>query len=433
MKVKARTKKRDGYIVNLQVTVPLEEFQPAIDTTMKKLGQKVRIPGFRPGHVPANILENHLGIDYILSQAVDEVLQDSYVSAVDKLKLVPVDQPEIDIKTLEKGKDLVYDVTVLVKPEVELGEYKGIEIEKKVLMPDDEDVDKELEQMRERLATETVLDADAAIETNDEAVIDYEGFVDDVAFPGGRGDNYGLVIGSNTFIPGFEDQLIGHKTGEEVEVKVTFPEQYHSEELAGKNAIFKVKIKEVKRKDLPDLDDDFAKDMSESCETLADFREKIKEDLIKEAENRATSAAKRDAIQKAIDNAKVDLPPVMIENRLNQMDEEFENQLKYQGLTLERFLQLSKMTKQDMREKNRPAATLAVKRDLVLEAIAKAEKLEATAEEVDQELAELAKAYNQDAAEVKKMLTMSGDIVYFEYNIKLKKANELIYSNAVIK
>jgi len=432
MKVKVRTKKRDGYIVNLQVTVPLEEFKPAIEKATQKINQRARIPGFRQGKAPANILENYVGTEYLLSQAADEILEESYITAVEKLKLVPVDSPEIDVKTLEKDKDLVYDVVVVVKPDVELGEYKNLEIECKVLEPGDEDVDKSIEEMRKRIGTVETLPEDAAAEMGDEVNINYEGFCEGEAFKGGKGDNHDLTLGSNAFIPGFEDQLVGRKTGEDVAVDVTFPDPYHSAELAGKDAVFMVHINAIKRHHLPELNDDFAKDMSENCETMEDFRAMVRADLLKEAENRAMSIAKRDAIQKAIDNAKVDLPPIMVDNRLKQMNQEFEERLKYQGMTMERFLQLSKTTIQEINAKNRPSAELAAKRDLVLEAIAEAEGIKATQEEIDHDLEELAKSYKQDVEEVRKMLTLSGDIKYFDYSIKLKKASDFIVETAVI-
>jgi trigger factor len=287
--------------------------------------------------------------------------------------------------------------------------------------------------MQERIARTIDLPEGSAIESGDTAVIDFEGFVDGVAFEGGKGEKYPLTIGSNTFIPGFEDQLIGVKSGESVDVNVNFPEEYHSKDLAGKAATFKVTVHEVRRRDLPPVDDDFVKDMREDCDTVAELREKLREELNEKAEQMATEVAQNKALEKVVENAEMDVPAAMIDDKLDQMLQDFEAQLQYQGLTLERFFQLTNSTRADWKAQQKDRAEMAVKQDLVLEAIVKAENIEADEADMDKQMQEIADSYGKTLQEIKNTFSSNEQLQFFSYNVKMLKAIEFINANAVIK
>lgn len=433
MNVTAKVEGRENNIVTLEVVVPAAELDTAMDKAVKKVAKEVKIPGFRPGKVPKQVLMNYVGEAALLQEAFDEVLPESYTKAVDETGIFPVDRPNIDVTQLEKGKDITYKAIVIVKPIVTLGEYKGIEVPKVVAIPSDEDVDKEIKKMQERVGKIQDLPEDAAIEEGDMAVIDFEGFLDGVAFEGGKGDNYPLSIGSHTFIPGFEEQLVGKKSGEEVEVNVTFPEDYQNEELKGKPAVFKVKIHQVRRKELPALDDEFVKDVREDCDTVDELKAKIKEELTEKANKTADDVAKRDVMNKVVENATVDIPGVMIEDRIDQLVQEFETQLKYQGLDLNSFFKFAKTDMDGLREQNRKRAEFAVKQDLVLEAIVEAENIEATEEDFEEQLKEIAESYHKDVEELRDTFNQPDNRKFFAYNIKMMKAVDFINDNAVIQ
>ena len=433
MNVTAKVEGRENNIVTLEVVVPAAELDTAMDKAVKKVAKEVKIPGFRPGKVPKQVLMNYVGEAALLQEAFDEVLPESYTKAVDETGIFPVDRPNIDVTQLEKGKDITYKAIVIVKPIVTLGKYKGIEVPKVVAIPSDEDVDKEIKKMQERVGKIQDLPEDAAIEEGDMAVIDFEGFLDGVAFEGGKGDNYPLSIGSHTFIPGFEEQLVGKKSGEEVEVNVTFPEDYQNEELKGKPAVFKVKIHQVRRKELPALDDEFVKDVREDCDTVDELKAKIKEELTEKANKTADDVAKRDVMNKVVENATVDIPGVMIEDRIDQLVQEFETQLKYQGLDLNSFFKFAKTDMDGLREQNRKRAEFAVKQDLVLEAIVEAENIEATEEDFEEQLKEIAESYHKDVEELRDTFNQPDNRKFFAYNIKMMKAVDFINDNAVIQ
>lgn len=431
--VSAVLKERNANVAKIEVVAPASYLDTAYPKAVKAVGKEVKIPGFRAGHIPQKVLENYVGQANILQQAFDDVFNQSYEEIFKIVDLMPVDRPAVDIQELELGKDVKFEVVVVVKPEAELGEYKGVEVHKVVEMPTAEDVDAEIKKMRERVGKMETLGEDAAVENGDVVVIDFEGFQDDVAFEGGKGENYPLTIGSNTFIPGFEEQIVGAKTGDELDVNVTFPENYQAENLAGKPAVFKVKVHEVRRRHLPELNDDFVKDVREDCDTVDELKAKLMEELTEKSNQKADELVKRDIMKKVVDGAKVDIPGIMVENKIDDLVQEFAQNIQYQGLTLEKFLEMAKTDLPTFRGHYRDRAENSVKQDLVLEAVAKAENIEATEEDIDKQIADVAKSYNKDLDEVKTLFKQSGSYEYFAYNIKLMKAIDFINDNAVIK
>ncbi|HBM80855.1 MAG TPA: trigger factor, partial [Clostridiaceae bacterium] len=366
-----KIEKKDNNVVELEITVPAEEFKKGINKSYRKNIGKFNIPGFRKGKAPKELVEKMYGEGVFYEDAVNFAIDETYPKAIDENNVEPVDRPNIDIKDIGKDKDLVYTAKVTVKPEVELGEYKGIEVSKKEYPVTDDDIDKQIESMRQknaRLITKT----DGTIAKGDIAVIDFEGSIDDEPFEGGKGTNYQLEIGSGSFIEGFEDQLIGKKADEKVDVHVKFPDDYQSKKLAGKEALFKVKINEVKYKELPQLDDEFAKDVSE-FETLdelkADLRKKTKErnDL------RANKEFEDAVVKKVVENAKVDIPSVMVDREINYIMDDIKYRLSYQGITLEQYASYLNTTVDKMKEEYKDIAHNKVKTALVLEKIGKAE------------------------------------------------------------
>src|SRR5699024_10298221 len=327
----AKWEKQEGNEGVLTITVSAEEFDRALDQAFKKVVKDVEMPGFRKGRIPRNIFEKRFGVEALYQDAVDIVLPDAYVKAVEETGIEPVAQPDVDIEHIAKGEDLVFKAKVTVKPEVSLGEYKGLEVEEQDTTVTDDDVDEELERLQEQHA-ELIIKENGTVADVDTVVIDFEGFVDGEAFEGGKAENHSLEIGSGQFIPGFEEQLIGKQSGDETEINVTFPDDYHAEELAGKKALFKVKIHEVKAKELPELDDEFAKDVDDEVETLDELKTKLKEELQKQSEQAAENEKRETLIEKASNNAEVDIPDVMIESELDRMVQEFEQRLQMQGL-----------------------------------------------------------------------------------------------------
>ena len=433
MEVNAKVLSREGNEVTLEITAAASDLERARAIAMKRISREVRIPGFRAGKVPAKIIENYVGEDALLQEALEEMLQDVYPAALDQTDIFPVDQPHIDVQNLKRGEEVKLAAKVTVKPEVKLGQYKGIEVTKEVYVPTEEDIDAEVKRMQERIARTIDLPEGSVIEDGDTAVIDFEGFVDGVAFEGGKGENYPLTVGSHTFIPGFEEQLVGVKSGEETEVNVKFPDEYHSEDLAGKDATFKVKVHEVRRRDLPPVDDDFVKDMREDCDTVAELREKLREELNEKAEQMAVDVAQNKVLEQVVANAEMEVPAIMIDNKLDQMLADFENQLQYQGLTLERFFQLTNSTRADWKAKQQDRAETAVKQDLVLEAIVKAENIQAEEADLDKQMQEIADTYGKTLQEIKSTFSSNDQLRFFEYNVKMLKAIEFINTNAVIK
>ncbi|HLQ73375.1 MAG TPA: trigger factor [Bacillota bacterium] len=421
--------KKEGNEGVLTVTVPAEKFDEALDKAFKKVVKDVQIPGFRKGRVPRSIFENRFGVESLYQDAVDIILPESYADAVEEAEIEPVAQPEIDIEEIAKGKDFVFTATVTVKPEVELGEYKGLEVEEEEVEVTEEDLDLAIESEREKQA-ELVLKEDGEVEEGDTVVIDFEGFQDGVAFEGGKGENHPLEIGSGQFIPGFEEQLIGKKSGEEATVEITFPEEYQAEELAGKDATFEVKIHEIKVQELPELDDEFAKDVDEEVETLDELKQKRKEELQKEKEEQADFKKRETLVQKASENATIDIPEAMVESELEQMVSEFEQRLQMQGMTMDMYSQFSGQTIDELKEQMREDAGKRVRSNLTLEAIFDQEKLEVSDEAVNEELENMANMYGVELEQITQMLGGNTDMV--KSDLKFKTAIDYLVEQSKV-
>ncbi|MCY8204076.1 trigger factor [Bacillus sp. N12A5] len=417
--------KQEGNEGVLTVEVDAETFKTALDDAFKKVVKQVSIPGFRKGKIPRGLFEQRFGVEALYQDALDILLPVEYPKAVEEAGIEPVDRPEIDVEKIEKGESLIFTAKVTVKPEVKLGEYKGLGIEKDDTAVTDEDVQNELKALQERQA-ELVVKEEGAVEEGNTVVLDFEGFVDGEAFEGGKAENYSLEVGSGSFIPGFEDQLIGLEAGAEKDVEVTFPEEYHAEELAGKPAVFKVKIHEIKAKELPELDDEFAKDIDEGVETLAELTEKTKKRLEEAKENEADAKLREELVLKASENAEIDVPQAMIDTELDRMLKEFEQRLQMQGMNLELYTQFSGQDEAALKEQMKEDAEKRVKSNLTLEAIAKAENLEVSDEEVDAELSKMAEAYNMPVENIKQAI---GSTDAMKEDLKVRKAIDFLVEN----
>ena len=411
--------------VKLEITIEAEKFENAIKKVYFQNAKYFNIPGFRKGKAPMNIVEKYYGAQIFYEDAFNEVATEAYDESLAENKIEAVSRPEVDIIQMEKGKDLIFTAVVQTKPEVELGKYKGIEISKIEYTVKDEDIEHELGHMQEHNSRLITVD-DRAAENGDTATIDFEGFVDGVAFEGGKAEGHELEIGSGAFIPGFEDQLVGMKIDEDKEIKVTFPKEYFSKDLAGKEATFKVKLHEIKKKELPELDDEFAKDVSE-FDTLDELKKSIKEKLEKSNEQRAKYETEDAAIKTVCEKAKLDIPSGMIDLEVDNMLKDFEQRLSYQGLNLEQYLKMIGKTEEEMRKEYELQAIEAIKSRLVLEAIIKAEKIEASEEEVKEKLEEMAKNYGKKVEELSENENLKN---YLEEGIKSEKALEFIVENA---
>ncbi|MGE8206060.1 trigger factor [Heyndrickxia sp. NPDC080065] len=422
----AKWEKLEGNQGVLTVEVDVETVNTALDGAFKKVVKQVNIPGFRKGKIPRGMFEQRFGVESLYQDALDIILPEAYAQAIDETGIEPVDRPEIDIEQMEKGKELIFKATVTVKPEVKLGDYKGLEVEKQDTEVTDEDVENELKTLQEKHA-ELVLKEEGTAENDDTVVIDFEGFVDGEAFEGGKGDNYSLVLGSGSFIPGFEDQLVGVKAGEEKDVEVTFPEEYHAAELAGKAATFKVTVHEIKTKELPELDDEFAKDVDSEVETIAELKEKTKKNLKHSKEHEAEHAVQDAVVEKAAENAEIDIPEAMINNEVDRMMQEFEQRLQMQGMNLELYFQFSGQDEQALRDQMKEDATKRVRSNLTLEAIAEAEKIEVSDEEAEEEITKMTEMYNMSAEDIKKAL---GGLDTVKKDVKIRKAVEFLVQNS---
>ncbi|MCY7885452.1 trigger factor [Bacillus spizizenii] len=417
--------KQEGNEGVLTVEVDAETFKTALDDAFKKVVKQVSIPGFRKGKIPRGLFEQRFGVEALYQDALDILLPVEYPKAVEEAGIEPVDRPEIDVEKIEKGESLIFTAKVTVKPEVKLGDYKGLGIEKDDTAVTDEDVQNELKTLQERQA-ELVVKEEGAVEEGNTVVLDFEGFVDGEAFEGGKAENYSLEVGSGSFIPGFEDQLVGLEAGAEKDVEVTFPEEYHAEELAGKPAVFKVKIHEIKAKELPELDDEFAKDIDEEVETLAELTEKTKKRLEEAKENEADAKLREELVLKASENAEIDVPQAMVDTELDRMLKEFEQRLQMQGMNLELYTQFSGQDEAALKEQMKEDAEKRVKSNLTLEAIAKAENLEASDEEVDAELTKMAEAYNMPVENIKQAI---GSTDAMKEDLKVRKAIDFLVEN----
>lgn len=410
----------------LTFEIDVDTINKGIDEAFVETRKKITVPGFRKGRVPRQIFNQMYGEESLYQDALNKVLPDAYNEAVKETNIQPVDQPKIDIKSMEKGQPWVLTAEVDVMPEVKLGEYKGMEVPAKDTTVTDADVDDALETKRQQQA-ELVLKEDKPAEKGDTVVIDYKGSVDGEEFDGGSAENYSLELGSGSFIPGFEDQLIGHNTDEDVDVNVTFPEDYHAKNLAGKDALFKVKIHEIKEKQLPELDDDFAKDVDEDVDTLAELKEKTKKQLQEEKDNQAKAAIEDAAINKAVANAEIqDIPQAMLDDDTNRQMQQYLAGMQQQGISPQMYFQITGTKEEDLKKQFANDAAQRVKTNLVLEAIVDDANLDATDEEIAKEISDLAKQYGMEEDAVKKAL--SKDMLM--HDIKIRKAVDLVADSA---
>ena len=422
-------KTKNANEVKLEITVEAEKFNDAIKKVYFKSAKYFNIPGFRKGKAPMNIVEKYYGKEIFYEDAFNEVAGEALDEAVKENDLYVVSRPDIDVTQIEKGKDLIFTAVMQTKPEAELGKYKGVEIKKIEYKVTDDDINHELSHMQEHNARIVTVE-DRPVEKGDITVIDFEGFVDGKAFDGGKAEGHELEIGSNTFIPGFEDQIIGMKIDEEKDINVKFPEEYFSKDLAGKDATFKVKLHEIKKKELPKLDDEFAKDVSE-FDTLKELKEDIKKKQQKQNDDKAKYET-QDAVIKAVcENVKVDIPSGMVETEVENMLKDIEQRLSYQGLKLEQYLQMMGKTQDEMKKEYEPQAIESIKSRLMLEAVIKAEKIEATDEEVDEKLKQMAKNYGKENDE--EFLKNENVRNYIKEGLTSEKALEFLVKNAKIK
>jgi len=399
-----QVEKLEKNMAKLTIEASAEEFESAMQKAYLKNKNKINVQGFRKGKAPRAIIEKMYGASVFYEDAANDLIPDAYEKAANESELEIVSRPEIDVVQIEKGKPFIFTAQVAVKPEVTLGEYKGIEVEKQEIEVTEDEIMDKVNKEREQNARMITID-DRAVQDGDITVIDFDGYVDGVAFEGGKGEDYSLTIGSHSFIDNFEEQLIGKTIGEETEVKVTFPEKYQAKDLAGKPALFKVKIKEIKVKELPELDDDFAQDVSE-FDTLDEYKESIKNSIKEGKEKEAKTAKENEVIDKIIENATMDIPEPMINLQVNQMADEFAQRLQSQGLSVQQYFQFTGMDTNKFLESLKPQALKTIQSRLVLEAVAKAEKITASDEELDKEIEEMASTYQM---EVDKLRELIGD------------------------
>ncbi|WP_071460292.1 trigger factor [Bacillus massilinigeriensis] len=422
----AKWEKLEGNKGVLTIEVEAQKVNEGLDAAFKKVVKSINVPGFRKGKMPRTLFEKRFGVEALYQDAVDILLPEAYASAIEETGIEPVDRPEIDVEQIEKGQSMIVKATVTVKPEVKLGEYKGLEVEAFETAVTDEEVEAELKSLQERNA-ELVIKEDGKVENGDTVVIDFEGFVDGEAFEGGKAENYSLEIGSGSFIPGFEEQVVGLAAGEEKDIEVSFPEEYHAAELAGKPAVFKIKLHEIKEKQLPELDDEFAKDADEEVETLDALKEKIKNRLAADKEHQKEHHIQNTVVEKAASNAEIDVPEVMVDNEIDRMVGEFEQRLQMQGMNLELYFQFSGQDESALRGQMKEEAAIRVRSNLTLEAIAAAEGMEVSEEDVNAELEKMAETYNMPIDNIK---TALGSLEGLKSDLKLRKAVEFLVENS---
>jgi trigger factor len=428
--MKATAEKLENNTVVLDVEVDAEQLADALEQAYRKLVKDVQVPGFRKGKTPRVVFENFVGKAALYNEAVEYVIPDAYMQAVDETGIEPVAQPQFDVEQIEEGKEIRFKATVRVKPEVTLGQYKGLEVIKPKVEVTDQDVEKELARLQDRHAQLINLE-EGTVENGDIALIDYVGRKDGVEFEGGQRTDYSLEIGSGSFVPGFEEQLIGAVVGETRDITVTFPEDYYNEDLKGQEAVFTVTIKGIKRKEIAPLDDEFAKDVSE-FDTLEELKADLLNKLNETAENMAKQQIMNETLQKAVENATVDIPEEMVDARVDEMIQNMENRIMSQGLTIENYMQYTGSNIDDLKESFRDDARKGVKTSLVLEAIVKAENIEITDEELDKEIASMADSYQQDVKLLRKILEGRNQIKFIREGMQQKKAIDLIAEQAVL-
>lgn len=425
-----QVEKLEKSMAKLTIEVAAEEFDAAITKAYQKSKGKISMPGFRKGKAPRAMIEKMYGPGVFYEDAANIIIPDAYESAAKESDLEIVAQPEIDVVQMEKGKAFIFTATVAVKPEVTLGDYKGIEVEKKTVEVTDEEVEEEINRVRESNSRMVTVD-DRATQDGDTVVIDFDGYVDGEQFEGGKAEDYSLVLGSHSFIDTFEEQLVGKNIGEDVEVNVTFPEQYQAEELQGKPALFKVKIKEIKVKELPELDDDFAQDVSE-CDTLDEYKAEVRTKLTEAKEAAIKREKEEDVVNKIIENATMEIPQQMVAAQTRQMTQEFAQRLQAQGLSLEQYMQFTGLTPQKMMEELEPQALKRIQSRLVLEAVVAAEGMEASEEDINKEIENMASMYQMEVDKLKELIG-DDEKKQIGLDISVQKAVELVVDAAVEK
>lgn len=423
------TVERVGNDATLKITLPAEEVNKGFKKAVAKIAGQVNIPGFRKGKAPRNIIEMHYGKEAVKQEAFELVANQCYTEALEQEKLIPVSDPKVEDSVFEENKDMELTIKVTIKPEVKLGDYKELHVEKEAVEVTDEAVEEQVQGLRSRHAKMVEAEEGAVIEKGDFAIIDFAGTVDGEPFSGGEGKGYPLEVGSNSFIPGFEDQLVGLKKGDSTDVDVTFPEEYFVKELAGKQAIFKVNVQNVKRKELPELTDEYVAANSD-CKTVEELRASYKERMQKAAENNAQIAYEKALIDLAVANAEFEVPEIMIEDRVTQMIDEMRMSLEARKLTLEQYMQYSGIDMKQLRERQHDAAVENVKTDLVLDAIAKAENIQVSMEDVDSELSAIASQHGATLEDVKKIIKSNGTMGLLLANILRRKAAHVIIDSA---
>lgn len=418
----------ENSMAKITIEVSVEDFEAAMVKSFHKNKGKISVQGFRKGKAPRKMIEKLYGPEIFYEDAANFAIPDAYEEAVKECGLEIVSRPEIDLEDIGEGKPFIFTATVAVKPEVELGDYKGIEVEKQEVKVLAADVNAEIDRVREQNAR-IITSEDREIEKDDIAVIDFEGFVDGEAFEGGKGTDYSLTIGSHSFIDTFEDQLIGKKAGDKLDVNVTFPEEYHEASLKGKPALFKVEIKEVKVKELPELDDEFASEVSE-FDTLKEYKASVKKTLTDRRKAQVKTEKENKVLEKVVENAKVDIPAPMVDEQVSQMVNEFASRLQQQGLSIEQYMQMTGMQPQTMMDQMRPEAEVRIKTRLVLEAVADAEKIKVTDKDIDKELEKMAEMYRMEADKLKEM---AGDEEkeQISKDVAVQKAVDLLVKEAV--
>lgn len=422
-----QVEKLEKNMAKLTVEVPSEEFDKALTAAYNKNKGKFNIPGFRKGKAPQAMIEKMYGAGVLYEDAINEALDATYPGAAEESGLDIVSRPEISIVQVEKGQNLIYTATVAVKPEVTLGEYKGIEVTKASAEVTDEDVAAELKRVQEQ-NSRLVSVEDRAVEDGDQTIIDFEGYVDGKTFEGGKGEDYPLTIGSHSFIDTFEEQLIGKNIGEACEVNVTFPNEYHATDLAGKPAMFKVTVKEIKKKELPELTDEFASEVSE-FETLEEYKNDIKVKLAERKEKEAATENEDNVVQKVVENATMEIPEPMIDSQVNNMVNDYARRMQSQGLSLDQYMKFTGMTIESLKDQMKPQAIKRIQTRLVLEAVAKAENITVADEAVEKEIAGMAEAYKMEAAQVKEYLGESG-INQMKEDLAVQEAVDFLVAEA---
>ena len=422
----ATWEKKEGNEGVLTVTVPAEKVNKALDQAFKKVVKQINVPGFRKGKVPRPIFEQRFGVEALYQDAVDILLPEAYGEAIEETEINPVAQPEVNVTQIEKGKDFIFEATVTVEPEVKLGDYKGLEIEKQETDLSDEELQESIDHSLSHLA-EMVVKEDGAVENGDTVNIDFSGSVDGEEFDGGQAEGYDLEIGSGSFIPGFEEQIEGMKTGDEKDVVVTFPEEYHAEELAGKEATFKTKVNEIKFKDVPELNDEIANELDSDAENVDEYKENLRKRLSEQKATEAENTEKEEAINKATENASIDIPEAMINTELDRMIQEFGQRIQQQGLDLQTYYQISGQNEEQLRDQMKDDAEQRVKTNWTLTAIADEENIEVSDEDIDKELEKMSEQFNISVEDIKSTL---GNTDIVKNDVRIQKVIDLLRDNA---